>query len=94
MRYKTYSPSPRYIGGVDEYDIYITRGGNVIARYGNRSDEFLRPKSDLCSVGDPLSVGDWTTAIRQLKAMRLDSDVAERIVAMLNCFAPDLCGPA
>jgi hypothetical protein len=97
MRYKAHSPSPRYIGGVDKYDVYITRGGNVIARYGEHSADFVGVHVGhfVGVVTTPLDVRAWAHRLRVSQSGAVSEEEAhhhaERIVALLTCFAPDLC---
>lgn len=83
MRYTPQSANPRYLGGVDVFDVYITPVGNIIARYGDRPDKFFRLGKK------PYRAGK---AIKALKDKRdATQDAAERIDAMILCFAPDVC---
>ena len=97
MRYKAHSPSPRYIGGVDKYDVYITKGGNVIARYADHSADFVGVHVGHFAgvAANPLDVRAWSKRLARSQSGAVSEeeahDLAERIVALLTCFAPDLC---
>jgi hypothetical protein len=86
MRYKVWSPTPRYLGGVDEFDIYVTPMGAFIARYGSKTDNFIRLASHPYT-----TVGVEARERINRPTMRKREAVAERIDAMIRCFAHDLC---
>lgn len=81
MRYRPQTPNPRFIGSVESFDIYVTPMGNIIARYGDDYGSFL----NLGKV--PYEQG------RPHKMMGSDHDVSikDRIDALMQCFAADLC---
>lgn len=91
MRYKPQTPAPRYIGAVEEYDVYVTPNGNVIARYGDEMGSFARPAGWAHPRGGDLSANGWYKGIRKSRHSPPTRDVAERIAALIACFAPDLC---
>lgn len=91
MRYKPQTPAPRYIGAVEEYDIYATPSGNVIARYGNDMASFARPHGWTKPGRGDLSANGWYKGIIKSRHSPPTRDVAERIAALIACFAPDLC---
>ena len=86
MRYKPQCLNPRYIGGVDEFDLYVTPGGTIVARFGNGTGAKLR-----------LNYGPYRKMPPDIEG-RIDRiskaerrDVVTRMDAMIRCFAPDLC---
>lgn len=92
MRYKPRTPAPRYLGAVEEYDIYVTPDGAVIARYGDRPTKSVRPAGWSKPRGSDLSANSWYEGmLRVVGEGRASRDVAERIAALIACFAPDLC---
>lgn len=85
MRYKPQSANPRYVGGVDKFDIYITRGGSIIAWYDNGFPDFV------CLGSVPYVKGTVHDKIHWLGRDPCPVDIQDRIEAMIMCFAPDAC---
>lgn len=81
MRYRPQTRQPRYIGAVDKYDVYTTPMGNIIARF---SDDYM----DFISLGKvPYRPGHAKRVIHHIG----NEDVTDRIDALIQCFAPDIC---
>ena len=80
MRYKTATKNPAYLGGVDEFDIYITPSMNVVARWGGaRGHRFSLPVSYArCGFR-------WRAAL----GMGVTHGQSETIAAMVRCFGPE-----
>jgi hypothetical protein len=78
------SKNPRYLGGFDEFDIYITGAGSIIARYGNGYGDFVNIGSR------PYVKGKARLRLANSVLVR-SPDLPERIKAMIMCFAPDVC---
>ena len=77
---------------MEEYDIYVTPDGSVVARYGNGQTRFVRPAGWSKPRGSNLSANSWYEGMLCVVGEgRASRDVAERIAALIACFAPDLC---
>ena len=78
MRYKTATKNPAYLGGVDEFDIYITPSMNVVARWDNRKGgRFILP------------ISHARCGFRWRRAFALPHGQSETIAAMVRCFGPE-----
>jgi hypothetical protein len=78
MRYKTATKNPAYLGGVDEFDIYITPSMNVVARWGGaRGHRFSLP------------VSYARCGFRWRREFALPHEKSETIAAMVRCFGPE-----
>jgi hypothetical protein len=86
MRYKPQCQDPRYLGGVDEFDLYVTPNGTFIIRFGSNLHAFIRLGTAPYKAMPPNVEGRID---RISKAER--RDVVTRMDAMIRCFAPDLC---
>lgn len=87
MRYKPQARDIRYVGGVGKYDIYVTSGGNIIARFGDSGFDVIH----LGSV--PYRRGEAARRFEAYKWSRAgkEADVPPTIDALMLCFAHDLC---
>lgn len=81
MRYKPQTREPRYVGAVDRYDVYVTPMGNIIARFGDDYMSFI----NLGKV--PYRPGQAKPAMSYM----VNEGVGDRIDALIQCFAPDIC---
>ena len=77
MRYKPATKNPAYLGGVEEYDIYLTSQGNVVARWGNGA----------AASSHPIAKARYAT--RWVGLTHMTREKAERIAAMVRCFGPE-----
>ena len=86
MRYEAQTPQPRYLGGVDEFDLYVTPNGSIIARFSSRWGDMIRIGSAPYKA-IPRSLEGHIDRVSKAQ----QRDVVTRMDAMIRCFAPDLC---
>ena len=80
MRYKAHTKNPAYLGGVDEFDIYITPHHYVHARWCN--EVYQR-------VSLPISYARCGFRWRAALGTGVTHGQSENIAAMVRCFGPE-----
>jgi len=79
MRYKAATKDPAYLGGVEEFDIYVTPSMNVVARWGNVA------KATACHITNARDAATWMDPL----VPHMTPEIAERIAVMVRCFGPE-----
>jgi hypothetical protein len=82
LRYTPQTKNPHVIGGVDEFDLYVTHIGTCVARNSDHSFTTVHYRNG------PTKAKAWQDAARVASGVEMTDEQAERIALMFKLFGP------